>query len=132
MIEFSIDRLANVFNIDIPSNIEDDFSYKKMHFDTLGNVILDSLNKYKPDDVVIDYVNFGLTIQYYWVTFAEKEPLFNLQVLDYSNGIEKDRVRGLLERSVCAIPRDGACTLSTSNGYNPSTTRHQAPLPPHK
>lgn len=124
MIEFSIDRLANVFNIDIPSNIEDDFSYKKMHFDTLGNVILDSLNKYKPDDVVIDYVNFGLTIQYYWVTFTEKEPLFNLQVLDYSNGLRFDfnpkRVRSNVWLSSVI---DDVKEYAKTNGFNSHNTQ---------
>ena len=124
MIEFSIDRLANVFNIDIPSGVDDEFEYKKMHFDMLGNVIFDSLNKHKLADVVIDYVNYGLTIQYYLVSLDEKEPLFNLQVLDYSNGLRFDfnpkRVRST---SWLSLVIDDVKTYAKNNGFKSHNTQ---------
>ena len=90
MIKFSIDRIANVFSIDMPNNADDVLAYKKMHFDTLANIILDSLNNSKPDDVEIDCANYGVSVQYYLIALDEKEPLFNLQVLEYSNGLRFD------------------------------------------
>lgn len=90
MIKFSIDRLAQVYNYDVPDSMEPS-EYGLFVISTWYEEVRKLLDSYSPSDLHIGSTGNAYSVQFYYEKNGElEEPIFNISVAQYVDGVRLD------------------------------------------
>lgn len=90
MIQFSIDRLAQVYNYDVPDSIEPG-DYAQWVISVWYEEMRKLLDTYSPSDLHIGSEGNAYSVQFYYEKTGElEEPIFNISVGQYVDGVRLD------------------------------------------
>ncbi len=90
MIKFSIDRLAQVYNYDVPDDMEPS-EYGLFVISTWYEEVRKLLDSYSPSDFHIGSTGNAYSVQFYYEKTGElEEPIFNISVGQYVDGVRLD------------------------------------------